>query len=270
MSEVTINPHFSKNASASDLKILTVGHGILDTGWHGSVIETPYSRFYFVLDGEFFIIGPSGEKMLFKKGFAYLIPSGYSYDFGCDTAMEHIYFHIQLCGFDNIDMLSACARPLSIPFELSSEKSELIAKALSNSLFDNFVIEALMRKTLCDMLIENGIVIMQNEYSKEINAAINYIKSNLSISISTADIANETHLSESTVTRRFRRELGMSIGEYIDRLIMFGAERDVSAGRMSILEISEKYGFCDQFYFSRRFKEKYGASPREYRKIKNV
>ena len=35
-------------------------------------------------------------------------------------------------------------------------------------------------------------------------------------------------------------------------------------GNMSVGEISEKLGFCDQFYFSRRFKKRFGLSPREY------
>ena len=44
----------------------------------------------------------------------------------------------------------------------------------------------------------------------------------------------------------------------------------VEVCNLSALEISERLGFCDQFYFSRRFKEKYGSSPREYRKKTNI
>ena len=35
---------------------------------------------------------------------------------------------------------------------------------------------------------------------------------------------------------------------------------------ISILTLSRRLGFSDQFYFSRRFKEIFGKSPREYRK----
>ena len=37
---------------------------------------------------------------------------------------------------------------------------------------------------------------------------------------------------------------------------------------LSLSEISERFGFCDQFYFSRRFKAKYGETPRDTRKMK--
>ena len=30
--------------------------------------------------------------------------------------------------------------------------------------------------------------------------------------------------------------------------------------------VSEKFGFCDQFYFARWFKDKFDMSPRDYRK----
>ena len=30
------------------------------------------------------------------------------------------------------------------------------------------------------------------------------------------------------------------------------------------------FGFCDQFYFSRRFKMKYGETPQKYRKLRLI
>ena len=39
---------------------------------------------------------------------------------------------------------------------------------------------------------------------------------------------------------------------------------------MQISRISERYGFCDQFYFSRRFKEKFGVTPQKYRKMNSL
>jgi AraC-like DNA-binding protein len=120
------------------------------------------------------------------------------------------------------------------------------------------------------MLTKNDIKLLENEYSPEIKSAIGYISNNLSVGLSISAIAKEISFAPSTLTRRFRKETGMSIGEYIDNLIMFRAERALISTDSSILEISEAFGFCDQFYFSRRFKEKYGASPREYRKKTNI
>ena len=35
---------------------------------------------------------------------------------------------------------------------------------------------------------------------------------------------------------------------------------------MPVSEVSERLGFCDQFYFSRYFKKRCGESPLKYRK----
>ena len=41
-------------------------------------------------------------------------------------------------------------------------------------------------------------------------------------------------------------------------------DRDETERRVTMLR--EKYGFTDQFYFSKRFKKHFGVSPREYRR----
>ncbi|MBQ8868969.1 MAG: AraC family transcriptional regulator [Oscillospiraceae bacterium] len=37
--------------------------------------------------------------------------------------------------------------------------------------------------------------------------------------------------------------------------------------QLPLYRISDELGFYDQFYFSRRFKEKYAVSPLKYRKM---
>jgi len=267
---IKLNESFSKSAAKLKLNILTAGYGEIDEGWGGEVINTPYSRFYFVLEGEFFITTESGEKFYFKRGNAYLIPSGLSYRFGCDTKMKHVYFHIQLCASDKIDLLGEIPFPISLPQSSVYTADEIISLTLSQDSTDSFKMESELRKALCDMLAFNKISLEKNEYSPEIKNAISFIDNNLSIALDIPQIAKAVGFAKSTLTRRFRLETGMSVNEYIDKMIMFKAERALLSSDASILEISESFGFCDQFYFSRRFKEKYGTSPREYRKKTNI
>ena len=46
---------------------------------------------------------------------------------------------------------------------------------------------------------------------------------------------------------------------------MFKAERMLTTTNISVLKISELLGFCDPFYFSRKFKEMYGAPSSKHR-----
>lgn len=267
---VIINESFSKRLRKLKLNVLTAGYGVIEKNWGGEVINTPYSRFYFILDGEFYIITEDGKKHFFKAGNAYLIPAGLSYRFGCEKEMKHVYFHLQLCSFDKIDLLGEIKNPISIAANLSYSPERLISLALSKDSLELFKAETEMRTALCKMLEENAVELEKNEYSPEIKSAIEYISQNLSVSLVITEISKAANLAPSTLTRRFRKETGMSVGDYIDKLIMFRAERALISTDASILEISEEFGFCDQFYFSRRFKEKYGSSPREYRKKTNI
>jgi AraC-like DNA-binding protein len=52
--------------------------------------------------------------------------------------------------------------------------------------------------------------------------------------------------------------------------VLFKAEEMLIKSNLSILEISEMFGFYDQFYFSRRFKERFGISPLKYRNQKHI
>ena len=109
-----------------------------------------------------------------------------------------------------------------------------------------------------------GVPIKQ--YSDSIKKAMEYIHRNTRINLSTELVSEKLFISKSKLRKDFKNETGVSIGKYIDDMVFFKAKRLLSKGYLSINEISHKLGFCDQFYFSRRFKERFGDPPSEYRK----
>lgn len=266
MISVTVNEAFQKNSKEIKLDILTAGYGTLDSTWHGDVINSPYSRLYFVLRGEFYVRLHTGHERIIKGGSVYLIPSGCSYSFGTDVEMEHAYFHIRLNKKGKTDLLSECRDVIELPL-ISSDDAEKISHLIrSDSAYDAFLLDCEIRKYVSKIAELADLCPSESEFSPEIRRAIDFISENLGISLSLDAIARHAHLAKSTLTRKFRAELGKSIGEYIDEQIMLAAERELAAGGSTVLEISERFGFCDQFYFSRRFKAKYGVCPRDYRK----
>lgn len=73
-------------------------------------------------------------------------------------------------------------------------------------------------------------------------------------------------MSETYFYRCFRKWSGVSPIEYRNSLRLSSAESMLRCTDMKIGEIAEAVGFPDAFYFSRLFYERYGASPRNYRK----
>ena len=267
--KVTTNDVFEKNISRYALNLFTAGYGELDESWNGEVINSPFSRLYFILDGEFFITTDSGAKVTLKSPNVYLVPSGYSYCYGCNKEAKHLFFHFKLCEFDKIDVLGELGKMVCVA-DSGIDNATLCKLTLSESLDDNFQMEQKIRYILAMILKENRIEFAKNKYTPEIQKAIEYITKNLSLKLEIHEIANKAHLAPSTLTKKFRNETGMSVGEYVDKQIMFKAERMLSSTNMTILEISENLGFCDQFYFSRKFKEMYGTTPSKHRKKINI
>ena len=79
------------------------------------------------------------------------------------------------------------------------------------------------------------------------------------------EIAKMMSASESTLAKHFKKETGMSIGRYRERLIMDRARQLLAVGRLSVGQIAEELGFGDQFYFCKYFKQRQGMTPSAYR-----
>ena len=62
----------------------------------------------------------------------------------------------------------------------------------------------------------------------------------------------------------------MSIHAYINNLVLSEAMMLLMDTNMSVFAISKKFGFCDQFYFTRIFTKKFGVSPLQYRKSNEI
>jgi len=113
----TVANEYMKGRKRLELDVISAGVAASDSGWQGSVSGSKYSRLYFVVSGGFYIVGEDGERFQLSAGNVYLVPSGYSYSFGCEESMKHIYFHIRLADFDRLDLLERFGTPASARIE---------------------------------------------------------------------------------------------------------------------------------------------------------
>ena len=170
-----------------------------------------------------------------------------------------------MCDYDETDLLRNCAKPLHLA--TPENQSDFIIHSInSNSIVEGLLMRQIVSDVLLSMIAKNKVVIKSDDYSPCIFKALQYIKQNLSVKLTISEIAENIFVSKSTLTKHFQKELSMSVNEYIYNLIMSEAGNLLLTTTLSILSVSEKFGFSDQLYFSRRFKEKFGKSPREYRK----
>lgn len=85
-------------------------------------------------------------------------------------------------------------------------------------------------------------------------------------SLSLDEIAAESGVHPSHLAREFHRSYGLTIGDYIRRLRIDFACRQISETEAPISEIAIAAGFYDQCHLTRTFKRFIGMTPGEYRK----
>lgn len=98
-----------------------------------------------------------------------------------------------------------------------------------------------------------------------IHRAIDYIDSHYSYPISIEDIAAYVGVSRSTLFRQFRRCLGISPKEYLDRYRIRRAAYLLRHTNLTVNSVSISVGYDNGLYFSKVFKKATGVNPSKYR-----
>jgi two-component system response regulator YesN len=131
--------------------------------------------------------------------------------------------------------------------------------------YDKFVIKVCK---YAEWLTEQVEHTYTREVSPIIHQAINYMKENHQNGITLEEIASYCHLSRFHFSHLFKKEVGLSVMDFFNKLRMDKALFYLEKTDISIQEIANQAGFIDTNYFSRLFKKYQQYSPTEYRRIK--
>ncbi len=261
--DIKKNTLLSRVFNNTDMKIYEIAYAALGNDWNYKCRNSSFTRIYMITKGGGRVIFPERAQEL-VPGRIYIIPSVMNFECECDSYMEKLYFHVVLPGQSGYDIFSR------LPGCAEIEGGGIIEKCID--LFNANSMDAVMRLkhilydvTLKAFECENIYIGDVDEYSEITRKAISYIDENMKASIKIDEIASSIYVSSSKLKKQFRCDTGVSVGKYIDDKLMFIAENEIRKNKHSIREISEKLGFCDQFYFSRKFSERYGLPPTKYR-----
>lgn len=253
---------FDSNVPRTEIKY--GGYAILDEKWRCENSCDPFSRLYYVTKGSGFL--KYGDKVVeMQPGNVYLVPAMLTFSYGC-RYLEKLFFHVSVIKTDRYDLLSGQRDIYSMPYS-AGEIEKLKSISESDDYMSFLSMRGIIYKTMSDFAERyNFKKIAVREYSKTVKKVISYIHHNVKISLSVKEISKNMYVSESSIRNRFKEEVGVTIGEYIDDVVLFEAKKLLKTDGLMIKEISEQLDFCDQFYFARRFKEKFGKTPTQYRK----
>ena len=98
-----------------------------------------------------------------------------------------------------------------------------------------------------------------------VKKALGYFEEHATSQITRWQLAESVNVSEDYLTRIFRKELGISPWDYLNRYRIYLASELLRQEAMSVNEVASRTGFQDQAYFCRVFKKIKGVTPGKMR-----
>jgi AraC-like DNA-binding protein len=102
--------------------------------------------------------------------------------------------------------------------------------------------------------------------SEKLSKITEWIRVHLSKRISLKNVAYEFNYSREYLSRFFKKNMGMGVQEYINKMRIAKARELLVESDKNILEIASELGFADDKYFLKLFKRYEKITPGEYRR----
>jgi AraC-like DNA-binding protein len=171
----------------------------------------------------------------------------------------------------NIRLYDLTGKDVELPFPLISnigEPEELL------SLYNELTFEWL-KKSIGYELKARALLLMILHYyfrylyykdndvniDKRIQKAVGYILNNLQSRIGVEELASISGLTTAYFGTLFKKYMGASVKEYINKMKINNAENILLSGEFTVQEAAYKCGFEDIYYFSKLFKKIKGFPP---------
>ena len=109
----------------------------------------------------------------------------------------------------------------------------------------------------------------EHNYSALVQEICKYVYVYIDEKLTLDRIAEHFHFCKSYITHQFKKETGMTIGDYILEQRIIAAQSLLCQG-LSISQVAVQLGFVSQSHFTKAFRRKTGQSPNQWRKSQNT
>ena len=117
-------------------------------------------------------------------------------------------------------------------------------------------------------LLDRSARLLKAEEPELLDQVLAYIEENLSNRITLADTAKRFYVSESTISHTFKEKMGTSFYRCITQRRLIAAKGLILEGQ-AMDDVATKVGFGDYSGFYRAFKQEFGISPRQFRRMQD-
>ena len=244
----------NKNRYNTDIVPMKVGHTLREpnelkvSNAHYSyyVIHCTVSgRGYFSLDGKTHTL---------EAGGIFIFPPHAKVCYFSDSEKNWEYYWIAVLG-------TSTRRLDGIPdFVCKTERSDIFVTLYERAKKGEGSIDYATSKIY--ELFDEIFVQKEEVQSAYVKKAMDYVGDRLTKKLNAGVVARYVGLTPGYLSKLMRVELGMPLKKYITLQKMYFARQELLNGK-SVAETAESLGFCDQFQFSKMYKQCLGQSPSE-------
>lgn len=116
-------------------------------------------------------------------------------------------------------------------------------------------------------LISDQLINRNARHSDLIYRTIQYLQNHYASKLTLDEVANSVHISPTYLSRVFKREVGSSMVDFLNRIRIEKSKELLVDESARLIEVALQCGFESQSYFNRMFKQLCGMTPRQYRKL---
>ncbi len=273
-----------------NLLMLNVGLARHNADWNWQDITSPFTRIYYVTDGEANLHLPDRTVAL-KPDYMYVVPAYTTHSYECHGRFEHYYLHVYE-GFKNrADIFEYYDIPVGVMageeerhiFEKMCKKhpEARLPESDPQSYDNNYKFCLYVRRyndmpLYMKMELRGSILTLLSRFMEcaspriwthdtRLEKVLKFIHNNIYENIDIDDLADMACVTKSYLIRLFRTHFGISPLQYVNKKKMEKAQLLLLTEELTIKEIAYTLGFNDHSYFIRLFRTKVGSTPQEYR-----
>ena len=274
-----------------NLMLLNVGLGQHNADWNWKDVSSPFTRIYYVIEGEAQLHLPEHDITL-RPGYMYIIPAYTVHSYECHGKFVHYYLHIYE-GFKNDMNLQEiyelptevdgsettahlfeylCSRlpdarlPHSNPnsYDTSAQTSGYVKRYMEMALWEKMELRGAMLIIMSHFIHQASLRVWTKD--ERMKRVLEYIHTHISDSIDLEQLANIGCVTKSYFIKLFKREFGDSPVQYINKKKVERAQLLLFTTDKAVKEVAYTLGFSDENYFIRLFRKTTDTTPQEYRR----
>lgn len=118
-----------------------------------------------------------------------------------------------------------------------------------------------MVQSYCDLVEKRSM----SSYSEPVRKILVTVDASLTGDLSLKRFANDLFLNTSYLSTLFKKEVGMTLTDYVNKNRIAYAKKLLKSTTLSVQDVAIKCGISDIHYFTRLFRRETGKSPRKWR-----